>query len=70
MALTRKPRVGDVVSWPGGKYGRGPGVERGRVTSIDAELCWVLKDGCEKPQPFIWQFKEGLNAHHTIEELK
>jgi hypothetical protein len=64
MAITRKPRVGDRIDWPASRESSGSGV----VTSVEGNLCWVLEDGREKAQPFIWQFRDGLNTYHTIRE--
>lgn len=69
MALTRKPRIGDRIDWPGvtiasRRYPPASGV----VTVVSGDLCWVLEDGHEKPQPFIWSFRDGLNTWHTIRQ--
>lgn len=50
------PRKGDPIKY----FGR----HVGTVLRIDGNLCWVAsRDGGESA-PFIWRFKDGLNALH------
>jgi hypothetical protein len=39
------------------------------VTEVVGELCWTLRDGAEKPLPFIWTFHDlPFNQLAHIEE--
>lgn len=51
-----RPRVGAIVTYEG----RPCGV----VHSVEGNLCWCSYDG-GAAQPFIWCFKDGLNALHA-----
>ncbi len=49
-----RPRKGQTVTY-NGKIA-------GKVLSIEGNLCWV--DYASGPNPFIWAFKDGVNAFH------
>lgn len=51
-----KPRKGEHITYEG----RVAGV----VHSVEGNLCWTSYDGRD-PAPFIWRFKDGLNALHS-----
>jgi hypothetical protein len=60
--LTRKPRKGDTVVFHRGE----PGETIGHVLSIEGNLCWCKwPDGTSNP--FIWNFREGMNTMAEIE---
>lgn len=57
-----RPRIGDEVTYMGKPHGR--------VKYVEDSLCWVrYYDEPANPDhrcmPFIWCFKDGLNALHT-----
>lgn len=51
-----KPRVGDEIRYKGER--------QGRVLRVEGNLCWVAYDDGSEPAPFIWRFRDGLNALH------
>lgn len=51
--LTRKPAIGETLRYHDGRTFQ--------VVSVVGTLCWIrYPDG--GIEPFIWQFKEGLNS--------
>lgn len=51
---TMRPKRGDAIAYKGCVVGH--------VTTVEGNLCW--HDG-DLTGPFIWKFKDGLNALHT-----
>lgn len=51
-----RPRVGDPITYQG--------KVNGRVHSVEDNLCWNAYADGRGPLPFIWRFKDGLNAMH------
>lgn len=50
-----KPRKGQRITYQGR--------EVGTVDHVDGNLCWVKYDD-GTANPFIWRFRDGLNALH------
>lgn len=55
--LTRKPRKGDLITWPGWPAGQVAVVTA--TPEGDSNLCWIAV-GTGKPAPFIWRFHKGV----------
>ncbi len=53
LFVASRPRVGHPVTYKGRVVGA--------VTRVEGNLCW--HDG-DETGPFIWRFKDGLNALH------
>ena len=51
-----KPRKGDPITYDGRVTGH--------VIRTEGNLCWNDYHGEQDPLPFIWCFKDGLNALH------
>jgi hypothetical protein len=60
--LTRKPRKGDRLRWPGG-----PIYTVVKTPEDHAWICWIQRDGMD-PTCFIWRFNEGFNTVAEIVE--
>jgi hypothetical protein len=51
-----RPRKGDLITYRG--------EVTGTVHRVEGALCWNAYSDGRDPLPFIWCFKDGLNALH------